>query len=432
MTIPVPADELYVLGTGIAAPGLNAELILLDPELILHPVARKLLEAARRAWRDGATRLDLSAVIARAGGTQEVVDVAEQADAAAGFHPGEFEAAIGRLHAARAARRALAIMGEASRRLSSGEDSAAVLADLRAALDESEASSGDLGIYSGEEIGEALLDLLDRSSNPATRLVLGYHAIDVLLGGLKPSTLIQILGRPGHGKSALLVNLIAEALIRLPADAVVVLFSMEMARAEQALRIVSRISGIPMSQVARRDVEALLGRGRSSDLERIDGDRIFAPGRLVIVDRSTLTPDDIRNVLNTLRARGRTIRLVCVDYLQLISGGRSFGNRENEVAHISRSLRRIAGDFEIPVVSAAQVSRAASERRIALHDCRESGAIEQDSHAVLALEPDSDDPTILELVCLKNRSGRAGWKSRLRFIKSTCTITDLDCEQGMR
>jgi replicative DNA helicase len=201
----------------------------------------------------------------------------------------------------------------------------------------------------------------------------GFTAIDRITGGFKRGELTIIAGRPSMGKTALALQIAKNA---AELNNPVVMFSLEMAQFEQALRFLSGVSGYS-------NVDLITGR---CDIERLlkTSEPLLSLG-IYIDDTSAIT-------LLELRAKARKmilkygIKLVIVDYIQLMTGvGQS---REQEVSYLSRGLKAIAKDLDIPVIALSQLNRLAEsrlERKPQLADLRESGAIEQDADMVMLL-----------------------------------------------
>lgn len=222
---------------------------------------------------------------------------------------------------------------------------------------------------------------------------------DWLNGGLARGRLVTIGGRPSVGKSLGGLNIAAFAAENShPA----VFFSLEMSKPEVATRIFSAGGNVEMGQVIRRQMEK-----RSVDSIRQYCEK-FLEMPLYVDDRERVTVEQIA-------ARCRAIpnlELAVVDYLQLVTASDSKVSREQQVAHISRSLKIMARELNIAVVVAAQLNRGSvrdgKPREPTIADLRESGAVEQDSDQVLLLHRDMADETVVQMICGKNRVGRTG------------------------
>lgn len=222
---------------------------------------------------------------------------------------------------------------------------------------------------------------------------------DWLNGGLAKGRLVTIGGRPSVGKSLGGLNIAACA---AESGHPAVFFSLEMSKPEVATRILSAGGNVEMGQVIRRQLE-------KSSVESIRNycDK-FVEMPLFVDDREKVTVEQIA-------ARCRAIpnlELAVVDYLQLVTASDSKVSREQQVAHISRSLKIMARELNIAVVVAAQLNRGSvregKPREPTIADLRESGAVEQDSDQVLLLHRDMSDETVVQMICGKNRVGRTG------------------------
>jgi replicative DNA helicase len=245
--------------------------------------------------------------------------------------------------------------------------------------------------------------LLD-GNGPGRGLSTGLGALDEVIGGLKPGQLILFAGRPGAGKSVLCVD-VARAATRRMIPALVV--SLEMHRREILARIFAAEAGV--------DLYRLLNGGLDFD-ERARIRQATAQLRPQPMHIDTTRSSDlgvIRTTARKIQAR-HGLGLLVVDYLQLMTPARRQDNRVQELGEISRGLKLLAGDLDIPVVAAAQLNRSAearTDRRPQLSDLRESGALEQDSDIVILIHrPDYHDPEHeragqVDLIVAKNRNG---------------------------
>ena len=224
------------------------------------------------------------------------------------------------------------------------------------------------------------------------------------IGGWRPGAVYVIAARPGGGKSIAGVQAAAHAAATGSPAAVV---SLEMSRAE----ILSRL----LSATARVDLGHLTRGGNhmtDDDWAKIAAHRgAVADLPLVIDDRASVTTTDIRGAVRATRKRHGTCGLLVIDYLQLMTSGRRVENRQTEIAAISRDVKVLAKDLQVPVLLLSQLNRAADSqgRPPRLSDLRESGAIEQDADVVLLLHRDEDkSPDEVMVAIGKNRHGPTG------------------------
>lgn len=253
----------------------------------------------------------------------------------------------------------------------------------------------------------------------------GFTDLDRLLGGLQPSDLCIVAGRPGMGKTSWLLSVAAN--VAIETGLTVAVFSLEMSAEQLAQRLLASKTGLSTQDLR-------LGRIRSDrDLElltRAMGELAGAP--LYIDDTPGISPFEVRAKVRRLVSE-RGVDLVIIDYLQLMQAGRRVENRVQEIGHISRSLKSLARELKVPVIAASQLSRAVesrADRRPQLSDLRESGAIEQDADIVLFLYRDTEAgketerSNITEVMVAKHRHGPTG-QIELVFIGAETRFADL-------
>jgi replicative DNA helicase len=306
--------------------------------------------------------------------------------------------------------------------------------DVAGALDQAEALVFDVTQRRSSDTVRALKDLLTESlerldhlygkGETITGVPTGYGELDNLLAGLQPSNLIVVGARPSMGKTAFALGMAAHAAANHGVP--VLFFSLEMSHLEIAQRV--------LAAEARLDITKLRnGRLLDSDWPRISS----AIGR---IDTAPLFIDDNPNVtVMDIRAKARRMRssdgigLVIVDYLQLMTGRTSAENRQVEISEISRGLKILARELEIPVIALSQLSRgleSRADKRPMLADLRESGAIEQDADVVMFVyrdevyNPESADRGTAEIVIAKHRNGPTG-SAHLAFIANYAKFGDL-------
>ena len=252
-----------------------------------------------------------------------------------------------------------------------------------------------------------------------------FTGLDELLGGFQRSDLIIAAGRPSMGKTSLALNIARNAAVDY--GACVAIFSLEMARESLVLRLLSSESGVNLSRVR-------FGLHSEADERKImDATGILAEAPIYIDDSPQLRVVEIRSKVRQLYHE-RGVDLVIIDYLQLIQGEGKKENRVQEISYITRSLKGIARELNVPVIAASQLSRAVEWRashRPQLSDLRESGSIEQDADIVFfiyrdevryssqqeweAEHPGEKSPPPAEVIIAKHRNGPTG-QINLRFI----------------
>jgi replicative DNA helicase len=251
----------------------------------------------------------------------------------------------------------------------------------------------------------------------------GFRDLDQLLGGLQRSDLLIFAGRPGMGKTSFLLSVAMNA---AKLGARIAIFTMEMGTEQIVQRFVSMETGINTQKL------------RGGQLDKSEWDRfVHAAGRLselqiFIDDSPAITPIQMRTKCRRL-AHERGLDLVIVDYMQLMTAGPGYeNNRVQEISYISRNMKELAREINVPVFSAAQLSRAVEQRqdkRPQLSDLRESGSIEQDADIVAFLYRDAvyneatEFPNRADIIIAKHRNGPTG-TVQLHFERSLTKFSD--------
>ena len=254
----------------------------------------------------------------------------------------------------------------------------------------------------------------------------GFRDLDRLTSGFQEGNLVILAARPGMGKSALGLGIAANVAVRHHQP--VALFTLEMSKAEVTQRLMCAEAKVELHRLRT-------GRLASEDWPRLTGacDRL-AKAPIYVDDTGSITMMEIRSKARRLKSKHPDLGLVLVDYLQLMTSGATAENRVQEVSQISRSLKVLARDLDIPVIALSQLSRAVEQRhdkRPILSDLRESGSLEQDSDIVLFIyrddyyhPDDSPDPGIAEVMVAKHRNGPTD-KIKLSFISQYAKFADL-------
>ncbi len=242
----------------------------------------------------------------------------------------------------------------------------------------------------------------------ALGLPTGFRDLDILLGGFQKSDLIVFAGRPGMGKTAFMLSV---ALNAARFGARVALFTMEMGHEQISQRLIAMETGINMQKLRLAELNASELRRFIEATDRLSQLQIF------IDDTPALTPVEMRVKCRRL-AHEHGVDMIMVDYMQLMNAGDMYkNNRVQEISYISRSLKELARELNVPLFSAAQLSRAVEQRqdkRPQLSDLRESGSIEQDSDIVMFLYRDivyneaTEFPNQADVIVAKHRNGPTG------------------------
>ncbi len=252
----------------------------------------------------------------------------------------------------------------------------------------------------------------------------GFKDLDRLTSGFQPSDLIIVAGRPSMGKTAFCLNIAQYAAIhaRVPTA----IFSMEMSKEQVAMRMLCSEAKVNASKVRS-------GFLSEAELQRLTlAASILSDSPLVIDDTPALSVLELRAKARRLK-REIALGLVIIDYLQLMRGRSSTERREQEISEISRSLKALAKELQIPVIAISQLSRRAEDRpgrRPQLADLRESGAIEQDADLILFIyrdevyNPNSPKKGIAEIIIGKQRNGPTG-TVELAYVPELTAFKDL-------
>ncbi len=274
----------------------------------------------------------------------------------------------------------------------------------------------------------AKLDELSQSGSEIPGIPTGFHDLDHALTGLNKSDLILVAARPGMGKTAFALNLALNAAKSSKKD--VVVFQLEMSKDQLASRFLSNEALIESQKLKTGNLE------QDDWIKIARASNVLAKTHIYVDDNPAITVAEIKAKCRRL---GEGLGLIVIDYLQLMqSGGRRNDNRTQEVAEISRGLKIMAKELNVPVVCLSQLSRASEQRadkRPMLSDLRESGAIEQDADIVLFIyrddyyNEDSEDKNVAEIIIAKNRHGATG-TINLQWIGQYTTFSNQDRVHG--
>ncbi len=271
-----------------------------------------------------------------------------------------------------------------------------------------------------EVVGAELqhLEQVARADHPFIGLETGFRRLDRLTSGLKPQELIILAARPGVGKTALALNIASHVALKLKKK--VLFFSLEMSASALVRRLLAAEAKVNLQRIISGRISFRPGRG-PTDLERLveAADR-WADAPLWIDDSAMLSIPELRGKARRLVMTEKDLDLIIVDYLQLVSSGIKTENRTQEVSAVSRGLKAIAKQLNVPLLALSQLSRQPERRgadaRPQLSDLRESGSIEQDADVVIFIHRkivprveegpgEETESPMAEIIIAKQRNG---------------------------
>ncbi len=242
-----------------------------------------------------------------------------------------------------------------------------------------------------------------------TGILTGLNQLDEWTNGLNPSDLIVIAARPAMGKTAFCLNIAVN--IALKSKLPVAIFSLEMSKEQLAQRMLSAHSEINNYSLKTGNIT----QPQWDQLTKATAELYDAP--IYVDDTGNLTPIEIRSKVRRLKAENKKIGAVIVDYLQLMEVKGNEANRVQEIAKITRALKQLAREMDVPVIALSQLSRSVEARqnkRPQLSDLRESGSIEQDADIVMFIyrdeyyNPNTEKKKTAEIIIAKHRNGAVG------------------------
>ncbi len=270
------------------------------------------------------------------------------------------------------------------------------------------------------------IDALYHSGESITGLPSGLSELDELTSGLQPSDLVIIAGRPSMGKTTLAMNIAEHAAIK--STKIVLVFSMEMPADSLAMRMMSSLGRIDQHRIRT-------GKLDDDDWPRVTSAvHMLSEASLFVDDTPALSPAEMRARARRLMKEHGQLGLIVVDYLQLMKvPGLKADNRTAEISEISRSLKALAKELNVPVIALSQLNRSLEQRhdkRPVMSDLRESGAIEQDADLIVFIyrdevyNDDSPDKGIAEIIIAKQRNGPIG-RTKVAFLGKYTRFEDL-------
>jgi replicative DNA helicase len=272
------------------------------------------------------------------------------------------------------------------------------------------------------------IDLLYSTKGGIVGISSGFRDLDAMTAGFQPSDLILLAARPSMGKTALCLNIAQHVAIREKKS--VAFFSLEMSKEQLVQRMLCAESGIDAHRLRTGDL-------RDEDWKRLSrGMGILSEAPIYIDDTPGIPVMEMRAKCRRLKVE-QGLGMIIIDYIQLIGGNGKTENRQQEISEISRSLKSLARELNVPLIALSQLSRAVESRtnkRPMLSDLRESGSLEQDADLVAFIyrdeyyNPDTEDKNITEIIVSKHRNGPVG-AIKLFFHKEFTRFVTLSKDQ---
>ena len=380
-------------------------------------------------------QLDANGELSKAGGIAYLTELAQMTPSAANYK--SYQEIVGRDSTNRKLIRAGRKIIENSMKAASGVESLTYAEKLVYDVSKQTDRSALLGMTEGDVVGSVIHKFEQLQNNPDSfkGIPTGYKRLDQMMNGLQKTDLLVLAARPGMGKTSFSMNLVENAGINHGKTCAV--FSLEMPRQQIVQRLLCAYAKVHMGK-------ALKGQLTQDEWKKI----ILASDKLrkspiYIDDSSSVTPAEILSKCRRLKSMTGSLDLVMIDYIQLMRGGSSTvagkENRQQEIASITRDLKIMAKELEVPIIALSQLRRIQSNEPT-LSDLRESGAIEQDADIVMFIHRPEMVATAAEiaagkvvkgaadLIIAKHRNGEAG-RVPLKFIGEYTKFVDVD-DQG--
>ena len=374
-------------------------------------------------------RLDSKNLLTRAGGKNYLIDLASTSPSAANL-----EAYAGMIRQKSISRRLMKINSEISELIINpqGKDAAELLdeAETKIFSLNDEASRTSTNIQKLDELIPQSIERMNEIAKNGSSLLgasTGYKDLDSKLQGLQDGDLIIIAARPSMGKTALSMNIVENLVLNKDIPGGVLVFSLEMPAESLTTRLLASNAKIDQQKVSSASMN-------QSDLKKfMESSSKLKDLPLYIDDSSMLSPMELRaRARRIARQEPNGLSLIVVDYLQLMQLPTSQENRVNQISEISRSLKMLAKELNVPVIALSQLNRAVEQRpnkRPIMADLRDSGAIEQDADVILFIyrdevyNEDSEEGNKAEIIIGKQRNGPIG-KVNLTFLKEFTRFED--------
>jgi replicative DNA helicase len=374
-------------------------------------------------------RLDSKNLLTRAGGKNYLIDLASTSPSAANL-----EAYAGMIRQKSISRRLMKINSEISELIINpqGKDAAELLdeAETKIFSLNDEASRTSTNIQKLDELIPQSIERMNEIAKNGSSLLgasTGYKDLDSKLQGLQDGDLIIVAARPSMGKTALSMNIVENLVLNKEIPGGVLVFSLEMPAESLTTRLLASNAKIDQQKVRSASMN-------QSDLKKfMESSSKLKDLPLYIDDSSMLSPMELRaRARRIARQEPNGLSLIVVDYLQLMQLPTSQENRVNQISEISRSLKMLAKELNVPVIALSQLNRAVEQRpnkRPIMADLRDSGAIEQDADVILFIyrdevyNEDSEEGNKAEIIIGKQRNGPIG-KVNLTFLKEFTRFED--------
>ena len=373
--------------------------------------------------------MDNKNLLTRAGGKNYLIDLASSSPSAANL-----EAYAEMIRQKSISRKLMRINSEISQLIINpqGKDAAALLdeAETKIFSLNDEASKTASSIQKLDVLIPQSIDKLNQIANSGSSLLgssTGFKDLDAKLQGLQNGDLIIVAARPSMGKTALSMNIVENFLLNKEVEGGVLAFSLEMPAESLTTRLLASNAKIDQQKVRSASMN-------QNDLKRfMESSSKLKDLPLYIDDSSMLSPMELRARARRIhRQEPNGLSLIVVDYLQLMELPSSTESRVNQISEISRSLKMLAKDLNVPVIALSQLNRAVEQRpnrRPVMSDLRDSGAIEQDADVILFIyrdevyNEDSEEGNKAEIIIGKQRNGPIG-KVNLTFLKEFTRFED--------
>jgi len=374
-------------------------------------------------------RLDSKNLLTRAGGKNYLIDLASTSPSAANL-----EAYAGMIRQKSISRRLMKINSEISELIINpqGKDAAELLdeAETKIFSLNDEASRTSTNIQKLDELIPQSIERMNEIAKNGSSLLgasTGYKDLDSKLQGLQDGDLIIVAARPSMGKTALSMNIVENLVLNKDIPGGVLVFSLEMPAESLTTRLLASNAKIDQQKVRSASMN-------QSELKKfMESSSKLKDLPLYIDDSSMLSPMELRaRARRIARQEPNGLSLIVVDYLQLMQLPTSQENRVNQISEISRSLKMLAKELNVPVIALSQLNRAVEQRpnkRPIMADLRDSGAIEQDADVILFIyrdevyNEDSEEGNKAEIIIGKQRNGPIG-KVNLTFLKEFTRFED--------